>query len=60
MRSLLRDALLNELSLGIVPIVVGTGIRLFEQITEQVPLKLVDSRTLNTGMLAVTYQPASA
>lgn len=58
-RSLVREGLIDELALMIAPIVVGTGMRLFEDMTEQVALKLVDSRTLSTGGLAVTYQPAS-
>jgi dihydrofolate reductase len=59
-RSLLRDGLLDELSLGIAPIVLGSGMRLFDEISELVPLKLVESRSLSSGMLAVTYRPASA
>ncbi len=59
-RSLLRDGLIDELSLGIAPIVVGSGMRLFEEINEQVPLKLRESGSLSSGMLTVTYQPASA
>jgi dihydrofolate reductase len=59
MRSLLRDGVLDELSLMLVPIVVGSGMRLFDDMN-QVPLELVQSRDLSTGMLSVTYQPASA
>jgi hypothetical protein len=34
--------------------------RLFDEMTEQVSLKLVESRTLSTGVLSVTYVlPAS-
>jgi dihydrofolate reductase len=59
-RSLLRDGLLDELSLMIQPIVLGSGMRLFDEMTEQVSLKLVESRTLSTGVLSVTYVlPAS-
>jgi dihydrofolate reductase len=57
-RSLLRAGLLDELALGVVPIVVGSGMRLFDEITDQVPLELVESRTLSTGVLALTYRPA--
>lgn len=56
--SLLRDGLLDELSLNICPLVVGTGRRLFDEITTQVPLDLVDSETLSTGVLGVTYRKA--
>jgi len=57
-RSLLNDGLLDELALGIVPIVVGSGMRLFEEISEQVSFELVESRGLSTGVLALTYRPA--
>ena len=56
-RSLLRDGLLDELSLTICPVVVGSGMRLLEEITNRVNLKLVYSRGFNTGALGVTYQP---
>jgi dihydrofolate reductase len=59
-RSLLRDGLLDELSLMVHPIVIGSGMRLFDDMTNQVSLKLVESRTLRTGVLCVTYQPVSA
>jgi dihydrofolate reductase len=59
-RSLLRDGLLDELSLNVCPIVVGSGMRLFDEMTHQVRLKLVESTSFSTGVLGVTYRPASA
>jgi dihydrofolate reductase len=41
------------------PVVVGSGMPLFDAITDQVHLKLVESTTLSTGVLSVTYQPTS-
>ena len=58
-RSLLRDALLDELRLLVHPIVVGRGKRLFEDGSAQKPLKLVDAQTFGTGVLYLTYQPAA-
>lgn len=58
-RSLLRDNLLDELRLMVHPIVVGSGKRLFEEMGEQVALTLVDSKTFSTGVLSLTYEPAS-
>jgi dihydrofolate reductase len=57
-RSLLRDNLLDELRLLVHPIVVGNGKRLFEDMGEQVALKLVDAQTFSTGVLYLTYEPA--
>jgi dihydrofolate reductase len=58
-RSLLREGLLDELRLMICPIVVGAGKRLFDDGGDQVALTLADSRTFNTGVVYLTYQPAA-
>jgi dihydrofolate reductase len=57
-RSLLREGLLDELSLMVHPVVLGGGKRLFEDGGDQKYLKLVDSKTFSTGVLYLTYQPA--
>ena len=57
-RSLLRDVLLEELTLVVHPIVVGSGKRLFEEGGGQKALNLVDSKTFGTGVLYLTYRPA--
>jgi dihydrofolate reductase len=57
-RSLLRDGLLDELSLLVHPIVYGSGKRLFDEMGSQVPLKLVESKTFGSGVLSLTYVPA--
>jgi dihydrofolate reductase len=57
-RSLLQDGLLDELALLICPIVVGSGMRLFEDVTHELRLKLVQSVTLANGALATRYAPA--
>jgi dihydrofolate reductase len=54
-RSLLDAGLLDELRLLVHPIVVGTGKRLFEEGAGQIPLQLLDSRTLSTGVVYLTY-----
>jgi dihydrofolate reductase len=58
-RSLLHQGLLDALALSICPVVVGSGMRLFDETTTH-PLKLVESRTYSTGMLGVAYRPAGA
>ena len=59
-RWLLRDGLLDELRLMVHPVVVGSGKRLFEEGGDQKALELVDSRTFSTGVVSLTYRPASA
>ncbi len=56
-RSLLRDGLLDELDLLVFPIVVGSGQRLFQDLTEQIPLKLVGSQTYGKGVVSLRYAP---
>ena len=57
-RALLAGGLLDELSLGIVPLAVGSGVRLFEGIGSEIALELAESRTLSRGVLALTYRAA--
>ena len=56
-RSLLRENLLDELSLMICPVVVGVGARLFDGPADRVNLKLEHSRISDNGAIAVTYRP---
>jgi dihydrofolate reductase len=57
---LLREGLLDELDLLVFPVVVGSGRRLFAADGDQVPLKLAESQTFSTGVMHLSYQPASA
>jgi dihydrofolate reductase len=59
-RSLLRQGLLDELTLNICPIVLGSGLRLFNGSTDHLPLKLVEATTYSSGVLRARYQPAKA
>ena len=56
-RSLLGSGLLDELRLLLFPVVVGSGQRLFNTVTERLPLTLLDSRTFSGGAVQLTYQP---
>jgi dihydrofolate reductase len=55
--SLLQADLLDELTLMVHPVVVGSGKRLFKEGGELKRLKLVDSKTTSTGVLILTYRP---
>lgn len=57
-RWLLANGLLDELHLLVHPIAVGKGQRLFED-TPTHKLELVDSETFTSGVLNLTYRPAS-
>jgi dihydrofolate reductase len=53
--SLLRDGLLDELALMAVPVVVGSGARLFDGIADRIDLELVESRAFG-DVLSTTYR----
>ncbi len=55
-RSLLRAGLLDELWLLVGPIVLGAGIRLFEEWTDRVPLQLVECHDFRTGVVSLLYR----
>jgi dihydrofolate reductase len=56
-RSLLRDGLLDELTLVIHPLVVGKGRRLFTDDDGPRRLQLVSSTVSGTGVVIATYRP---
>ena len=53
-RQLLAAGLLDELHLLVHPILVGKGMRLFDE-GESTPLKLLSSKTFETGVLHLVY-----
>jgi dihydrofolate reductase len=57
-RSLLKEGLIDELGLMVHPLVLGTGKRLFDDVTAEMPLTLLDSQTFKTGVVSLTYGPA--
>ncbi|MFN8375616.1 MAG: dihydrofolate reductase family protein [Anaerolineae bacterium] len=57
--SLLQLGLIDELQLMICPVVLGVGKRLFKESDVPLYLKLADSRSFSTGIVMLTYQPAS-
>lgn len=56
-RWLLLAGLLDEFSLNICPVVVGSGLRLFDEVTRQVRLNVIHATVLSNGVIGVTYQP---
>jgi len=54
--SLLHDGLLDELNLNVCPVVVGSGMRLFQDTSELLRLQLIESKTLSNGVIGVSYR----
>jgi dihydrofolate reductase len=59
-RMLIRNHLLDELRLFVHPVVVGSGVRLFDDGSDPVELALADSHAYANGVIALTYRPSSA
>jgi dihydrofolate reductase len=57
-RNLLREGLLDQLDLMIHPIVLGSGARLFDDVSGRIPLQVVESTTFKTGVISATYVPS--
>jgi dihydrofolate reductase len=57
-QSLLRHNLVDEYRLWVLPVVIGSGKRLFAEGAIPAGLRLVDSKVSSTGVLIGTYQPA--
>lgn len=58
-RTLLRAGLVDELHLLVHPIVVGAGERLFETDGPQIPLSLISSQPLSSGVTNNKYRIAA-
>jgi dihydrofolate reductase len=57
-RWLLANDLVDEMTLIIVPVVVGEGARLFPDTGPDIALDLVDSRADSKGVMIQVYRPA--
>jgi dihydrofolate reductase len=57
-QTLVRHDLVDEYSLAVFPIVLGSGKRLFRQAEQAKRLSLVDSEVTGTGGVILTYRPA--
>ncbi|MGH7648419.1 MAG: dihydrofolate reductase family protein [Gemmatimonadaceae bacterium] len=55
-RTLLGCDLVDELRLMVYPLVLGAGDRLFATLQAKIPMRLIDSRTLDDGLVYLTYE----
>jgi dihydrofolate reductase len=57
-QTLLERDLVDELRLMVFPVVLGTGKRLFDGLSDKKPLRLVDSKVVGDGVAILVYEPA--
>jgi dihydrofolate reductase len=56
LRTLLQHKLIDRLHIGMYPVVLGSGRRLFEG-AEPGKLRLIDAAQLPSGVVSLTYSP---
>jgi hypothetical protein len=54
---LAQEGLIDEYQIVVCPIVLGQGRTLFEGVKENLPLKLIKSRTFKNGDVLLCYEP---
>ena len=55
-RTLMEHDLVDELRLKVFPVVLGDGERLFGEVSDKRALRLVDTRTIEGGVVVLTYE----
>ena len=56
---LMKLNLINEYQLCVHPVVVGSGLPLFENINDRTILKLIKTKTFGGGAVTLYYEPAN-
>ena len=57
-RTLMEHDLVDELRLLVFPVVLGAGERLFGETSDKRPLRLIDTKTIGSGLAHLTYERA--
>lgn len=55
-KSLFEADLIDEIGFNIHPVLLGSGIPLFHEMSRQIDLELIKCQQLSTGCIAVTYR----
>ena len=54
---LMKLNLIDEYQLCVQPIILGNGLRLFENINDRINLKLIKTKTFGSGAVTLYYEP---
>ena len=57
-QALTACGLIDEYQLLVHPVVLGSGKRLFREGSDRTALRLVETKTFDSGVVLLTYQPA--
>ena len=57
-RTLMEHDLVDELRLLVFPVALGAGERLFGETSDKRPLRLIDTKTIGSGLAHLTYERA--
>ena len=57
-RSFLREGLVDELTINIIPLVLGSGRPLFASGLPEIPLRFVEAKSFPSGLVQIRYQRA--
>jgi dihydrofolate reductase len=55
-RTLMEHDLVDELRLTVFPVALGAGERLFGETSDKRPLRLIDTKTIGSGLAHLTYE----
>ena len=55
-QSFFEAGLIDEVGFNIHPVLLGSGIPLFHEMSRQIDLELIECKTLKTGCVVVTYR----
>ncbi len=55
-RTLMDQDLVDEVRLTVYPVVLGCGLRLFDELTDKTPLRLISATTIGDGLASMTYE----
>jgi dihydrofolate reductase len=55
---LIENNLVDEIHLMVFPVLLGTGRRLFGELSDKKTMRLADSKTVGEGVAILTYERA--
>jgi dihydrofolate reductase len=53
---LMQLGLIDEIKITVTPVLIGSGLPLFQGIQDRVNLKLIENKTFDSGVIGLTYQ----